>query len=260
MAKKRRPPQIPMRYEAKYLVPEQLTWALREAILPFCRLDKHAEQAPDHQYAICSLYLDTPQREFHQAKVERQQKRLKLRVRTYGELADGPVFFEVKRKVGDLVRKNRALVPREDWMRRLTELLPADASGAERDFRAVMDSKGALPTLLVRYHREAYASVVDDYARVTFDRRLCFQRMDKLQLLGTTGSWIALDDQTNTHGASRQVILELKATLAVPRWMLGIVQRFGLIRTGFSKYCNGVERLWGSSNLLHFGDRTAVWG
>jgi SPX domain protein involved in polyphosphate accumulation len=252
-------PQIPLRYEAKYLIPESLCRVIRNAIAPFCQLDKYGAQASDHQYAISSLYFDSPALEFYRAKAERQYHRLKLRVRTYGEAADGPVFLEVKRKVDQLVRKNRQLVGRDDWAQRLLAGPDADSVGAERDFWSVMQSHAARPTLLVRYHREAYASVVDSYARVTFDRRLCFQPMRDFDLLGRAGSWIYLDDPTLTHGSQSQVILELKATLSVPRWMLSLVQRLGLSRSGFSKYCNGVERLWGDDSMTHWLDRTAVW-
>lgn len=253
------PVSIPNRYELKYLVPDSVSGQVREALRPYCTLDRFAAAAADHQYTITSLYLDTPSRAFHRAKIERQHYRFKLRIRTYGELSDGPVFFEVKRKIGDIVAKNRALVPRGDWVSRLTGANPRDASSAELDFRSLMDSHGAIPMLLARYSREAWLSSVDDYARVTFDRRLVYQPVSSWDLLGRPGAWLAQDDVTATRMVGRATVLELKATRHVPSWMIGLIRRIGLIRSGYSKYCTGVERLWGDDRLDRFDDRAAIW-
>jgi len=252
-------PQIPARYEFKYVVSEQVARAIAAAIAPFCELDRHSAAAPDCQYSITSLYLDSPGRAFHLAKVHRQHKRLKLRIRTYGDEADGPVFFEVKRKVGDVVLKSRAAAPGEGWSDRLIGPQPGSADHAERQFRALLESFGAQPTLLANYRREAYVSTVDDYARVTFDRRLRYQPCSHWELLGAAQSWSAQDDVLATRGTADGLVLELKATRAVPLWMSALVRRFDLMRCGFSKYCTGVERLWGNQDLSRFEDRAAVW-
>ena len=250
---------IPARYELKYLIPERLAAPLREAIAPFCELDRHSAAAPDRQYTITSLYLDSATREFHRAKVERQRRRLKLRVRTYGEDADGPVFFEVKRKIDQVVIKGRAPAPQRSWEQRLLGPPPDDAAPAEVDFRAVLERHAARPTLLARYRREAYVSVVDAYARVTLDRRLQYQSCDRWELTGEARGWSAQDDIRATRGTRAGLVLELKATTAVPLWMTALVQRFELLRAGFSKYCTGVDRLWGGQDLSRLGDRAAVY-
>lgn len=253
------PPKIPNRYEFKYLIPECLTDPIRQAIAPFCELDKHAVGQPKNQYVITSLYLDTPGREFHRAKAERQSQRFKLRIRTYGIRSDGPVFLEVKRKSGDIIAKNRTMVDRDSWSQGLTSELESSAGHAERDFRSLMDSWGAGPMLLARYHREPWVSVVDDYARVTFDRQLLYQPCHRYDLLGEDNGWLAQDDAIATRGSSTGLVLELKSTVSVPRWMIALARRFDLMRMGYSKYCTGVERVWGSESMMRFTDRAAVF-
>jgi len=250
--------QIPARYELKYVVPERLARAIARAIAPYCALDRHSAAQPDHQYRIISLYLDSPGRAFHLAKVFRQYRRLKLRVRTYNEQGNGPVLLEVKRKIGNVVVKGRTSVPPATWIERLIGPAPADSDLAERDFRSLLDRHGAQPTLLVRYRREAHVSQVDDYARVTFDRQLQYQASSTWDLTGPARGWSAHDDVLATHVATG-VVLELKSTQAVPTWMQALVRRFDLIRCGFSKYCTGVERVWNNQNLSRPGDRAAVW-
>lgn len=252
-------PAIPPRYEFKYLVDEQLVPALRSAIAPFCVPDRHSEASADRQYVITSLYLDTPDLAFHRAKVDRQLKRLKLRVRAYGGVSPSRVFLEVKRKHDRLVRKTRALLAHPDWaglLGRDDDLQDVQGAG---DFLAVKRAHAVRPTLLVRYRREAYLSVVDDYARVTLDRRLIYQSCDRFDLIGDEGSWAAQDDALATGLRVPGLVLELKATTRVPRWMTSMVRRLELVQTGFSKYCTGVERLWGACDLRRGFHRQAVW-
>jgi len=55
------------------------------------------------------------------------------------------------------------------------------------------------------------------------------------------------------------VLLELKCTRDVPLWMVGLVRALELRRTGFSKYCSGVERLYGFTSLASHLSQTARW-
>jgi len=44
--------------------------------------------------------------------------------------------------------------------------------------------------------------------------------------------------------------VELKCTTAVPRWMSNLANTLAMSRTRYSKFCNGIERLWGRDTLL----------
>jgi len=249
---------IPERYEFKYVISDALAHAVAAAVAPYCELDEHSALAADRQYQIYSLYLDTPSFEFYKAKELRAKRRLKLRVRSYGAAVEGPVFLEVKRKVGEIVVKSRARLTRDNWLAHVLQPLAPDASRAERDFRSVRERSLAEPVLLVRYAREAYVSLVDSYARVTFDRAIAFQPRSDWNIDGDAIGWRSGDDTLATGSGSR-VVLELKATANVPQWMMAVARRFDLQMTGFSKYCTGVTRLWGRPSTLHGDERVAVW-
>jgi SPX domain protein involved in polyphosphate accumulation len=253
----RAPAHIPDRYELKYVIPESMCAPLRAALRPYCELDRFSAATDDKQYCITSLYYDTPTLLFHRTKQAKQLRRFKLRVRTYGIESDGPVFFEVKRKIGDIVAKARARVPRADWSARLRPQTDDGVGAAERDFTSLLSRHDARPTLLARYHREAWVSTIDNYARVTFDRRLLYQPFHRHDLRGDSRCWRSSDDAMTTRGTSRGVVLELKSTVDVPRWMVALIRRFDLARVGFSKYCSGVERVLRESGSAS-ADRVAT--
>ena len=237
------------RSEFKYLVPEELCGPIREYLLHFCDPDPFTRDAEDGRYEILSLYLDTPRFDFYQAVQDHAPGRFKLRIRTYGTPAAGPVFFEVKRRAKDTIRKTRVRVADPDWSALLADggLPPRRGGGVEdRDgleqFLCLAGLHAAEPKFLVRYRREAYQSPWRDRVRVTFDRRL--------EASGAAGYSFhadappcALDDPISMGLPVSGVILELKFNGAAPAWMEQLVRSFGLVRRGFSKYCRAVERM-----------------
>ncbi|MBZ0120696.1 MAG: VTC domain-containing protein, partial [Sandaracinaceae bacterium] len=107
-------------------------------------------------------------------------------------------------------------------------------------FAHLLAQSGAEPKVLVRYDREAYVSEVDEYARVTFDRRICAAPATDWELSWDRGGWHYVD------GARRNLplsitILELKCETRMPVWMMELVRDFDLRRRGFSKYSSGVD-------------------
>lgn len=244
---------VPDRYELKYLVPEWQTDAIRRAIAPFCVLDPHAARAPDHAYAIQSLYLDTPSRDLYRVSQERRAVRWKARARCYP--GSDTVFLEIKAKDHDMVRKQRARIPAAAWAERLPGPVPWDASPAEQVFRARCERHGLVPTLMVRYQREAWLSTVDTYARVTFDRRIVCQPWREWSLDADEQAWLALDGASCMGGVPRGVVLELKCLSAVPRWLSQLARDLSLSKARYSKYCKGIARVDGRDALLDGPDQ-----
>jgi hypothetical protein len=68
--------EIPDRYELKYLISESKVEAVRRAIAPYCVLDPYSAHAPNHEYGIQSLYLDTEMRDLFRISRERQRSPL----------------------------------------------------------------------------------------------------------------------------------------------------------------------------------------
>ena len=242
------PIDIPDRYEFKYLIPEWQVDVVRRAIEPFCVLDPNSAKTPSHTYAIQSLYLDTANRDLYRISRERRARRWKARIRHY----DGSetVFLEIKNKDHDMVKKPRARIPVAGWVERVHGRLHPDASPAERLFCQRVERYYLVPTLMVRYQREAWLSVVDSYARVTFDRHVVCQPWTDWSLDADPRNWVALDGERSMLGVPQGVVLELKCLSAVPRWLSNVTRTAGLSKTRYSKYCKGVERLFARDTLL----------
>ena len=240
--------EIPDRYELKYLISEAKVDAVRRAIAPFCVLDPNSARAPDHAYAIQSLYLDTETRDLYRVSRERRAHRWKARIRHYD--GSDTVFLEVKNKDNDMVRKSRAKIPAAGWVERVRGLLRKDASPAERQFCQRLERHHLIPMLMVRYLREAWMSTVDAYARVTFDRQVVCQPWADWSLDADPRNWLALDSATSMLTVPQGVVLELKCLSAVPGWLANMTRKVDLQKTRYSKYCKGIDRSFARDTLF----------
>lgn len=225
------------RFEMKYILTPFQAELIREQITPHVRPDPKATNGPG--YDLSSVYLDSPRLELFWSSNVGEAKRYKLRVRTYTENEEDPVFFEIKSRYNGVVLKKRATVAKR-WLRDCLEGRPipdeAVISGDPVEianlelFRTKMEEIGAIPRLHVRYTRDAYMSLDDDPVRITFDHNIaCLPTIgmkDKVRMNGP--GWRFLPDNP--------VILEIKFTDSYPCWVQDLVQRFSLLRDSFAKY------------------------
>ena len=244
------------RHEAKYIIPMSMVPEIREFIMPFCNPDPNGSGNPP-EYVITTMQLDTSNLSLHHAKGEEAIARFKLRARTYGLDGKSPIFVELKRKVKGVVVKSRARIPREKWCKELIlnpyRMLDVEFRSPKEEysfleFVRLTRQIGATPKVLIRYTRESYISHVDDYARVTFDRNLLCQPADTWDNWGEGRRWRQMDTnmvQDKDYHFSG-VVLELKAMSNVPEWIVELVEKFDLARTGNCKYSSsiGIESIF----------------
>ena len=234
------------RYEFKYFVPEDRTEAIRRFLRPYTELDEHARRAPDRRYILYNLYLDTPTLDFYTACLQGEVDRFKLRIRWYDEAAKGPFFLELKRKIRQVIVKDRARLSRDDFRALLRgEPISLPDGPARENLTRFLDQatlRGAVPTLCSRYTREPYESRFGDYARATLDRAMCSQPARGYELPGDPRAWSYVDGAPAMDGVRCAALLELKFTRDFPRWMSDLVGEFDLERIGYSKYVASVER------------------
>lgn len=243
------------RREYKYVISEARARRVQDFIRPFCRIDPFAAQSGGH-YSIDSLYVDSPGLKLYKANEVEDPNRFKLRIRHYPEADDGLHFFEVKRRIRDVVSKSRAKVT-GDWRRVLRNpanlspisFKPKDEEAVRRflDYYTILRCR---PVVHVRYDRQPYFSPDDDYARVTFDRRVRYRPAYDLE--GTHDmAWRRVDDPVAMRetGNESLVVLELKFVAAVvPAWMVRLVEALDLSRGSFSKYGRSVENMLSPSS------------
>ena len=239
------------RREYKYLIDRSTAEAVRAAIAPFCQIDPHAAKSPTRTYTIDTLYLDTADLSLFWANDHEQVDRIKMRIRRYADAPTGPVFFEVKRRINDVIAKSRGRCSPGAWSRLLAEgkaPIPDEITGRDRQaverFLSLARSMHVRPFTLVRYRREPYVSLIDDYARVTFDTHIRAHKLEQLSFEPDGGCWRALDDAVLARSPSSMIVLELKFTNNVPLWLVNVTRRLGLMRGAFSKYGNSIRAIY----------------
>lgn len=232
------------RFEMKYIVSPWQAEVLRNYLSAYLHPDTKAKYG--NRYQLSSVYLDSPQLSLYWSSALGENKRFKLRVRTYTEDPSEPAFFEIKSRFNGVVLKKRAAVKKQ-WIAPFFEgqPIPPEAmltdSSSDREnmelFRRHVQRLGAIPRLHVRYWREAWMSRNDDPVRITFD--------SDIACLPTVGSIdrIRLNGKGWRYLTGNPIILEIKFTDSYPAWVQEFVQRFSLMRDSFAKYCHCVKML-----------------
>jgi hypothetical protein len=232
-------------------VPSQKIAHLRAGLRGIAHLDDHA--GPDGAYTIASLYLDTADHRLFHANARESGDRYKVRVRNYPDTPGAPVFLEVKRRIGDVIRKTRIAISPDRW----PAVLDAPRTPAEVAFVDLCGYRVLGPSTVVRYRREAWVSELEEYARVTFDCAIQAAPPTGWSLDVGGRGWRPIDHPIHTATRRAVTVVEMKFAGAAPVWMHRLIRRLDLRRFAFSKYGQGVESL-----MAPFGQRIAqsTWG
>jgi hypothetical protein len=233
------------RYELKYIVDERQATTLREYMRGYLTPDPHAKPE-DNAYWVYSLYCDSPQLVLYKSSKEGLKNRFKLRMRFYDDDPSHPVFLETKRRLGDVVKKERAGVRRDAAQKyllgnqpKLIDLLPDQdsqkAPAALNTFSQLYHSIGAIGCVYVYYHREAYVAYDNDDVRVTFDRQIRAGYFQQASSLYPPRDGLL----ANIPG----IVLELKFTDRYPIWMQELVRTLNLWRVPMAKYVACLEKI-----------------
>jgi hypothetical protein len=235
------------RYELKYIIPEQLAVQVRKFVLQYLSPDDHTDPKTGAGYPTHSLYLDSADLKLCHATMYGDKNRFKLRLRFYDDDPNTPVFFEVKRRMNDVILKQRAGVWKScvtrllagDWPKRSDLIKPDDRNfKALYNFCDLRDSIRAAPAAYTSYMREAYEPKDSNLYRVTFDRAITAGDYNGSLSVAELERW----SRPQVDG----VVLELKFTDRFPQWMHDCVQTFDLRRTTMPKYVECVAILDGS--------------
>jgi len=203
-----------VRREYKYLLTQAMAQRVQAELVPFCSTDANAQGTRDGAYLVDSVYLDSPDYAFFWATVRQHSQRTKLRVRFYPHDPSGPIYGEVKDRIGDVISKQRVQVSRTDWIQLLKPgQSPKDPQGSK--FWFLCQRLSLRPAAWVRYRRKAFMSMVDTYARVTFDTRIEGMFLDGGYALPNPPVWRSLDPRESLGYSP--VVMELKFLQDVPR-------------------------------------------
>ncbi len=239
------------RCEFKYQITEAVAEPVARALQPYCAPDPFLANG-DPRYTITSLYLDTPGRDLYWATENQHQTRFKVRVRTYGMAADGPVFLEIKRRWGDAQVKSRVQVPASQWQWatepggldkcRAWKLSPKKWQVVE-DFAGLVAGWNLEPAVTVRYDRVPLVGRLDPELRVTFDRAIRAYPESNWHLHADDRDYLPVDFPLAFDAPEPRLVLEIKFDTRFPIWLRDLTTRFELRREAFAKYCSSLLRV-----------------
>jgi hypothetical protein len=230
------------RYELKYLIEEAKALKVRDYVQSYLALDEFGVGTPDFSYPVHSLYLDSSELKTYWHTINGNKNRFKLRLRYYDEKPNSPIFFEVKRRMNEVILKQRAAVRRSAVKEILGGQIPTAAQLMSKEpdhlmsiqrFVELMSSYNAVPKMHIAYMREAWENPNDNAVRVTMDRVVMSapNPTATLPVVSAGGAHCVF---------GKQVILELKFTNRFPNWFRELVETFNVMQGGAAKYAEGI--------------------
>lgn len=242
------------RHELKYVVEEARARAITGFLRGYLRPSTYNRLGPVPGESVISLYFDSPDLLFYRQASCGIKNRVKLRVRFYDNDWDHPAFLEIKRRVSDVICKERTTISRDVVRQLLRHGWPSlthapDESAPDggkqqaamrQRFSYLCSTTLARPVLYVAYFREAFVVADSGDVRVTLDRQIRATQYEGEDRVGVPTRGVALNPY---FLAPDSVVLELKFTGSCPRWMQHMVRTFNLSRRSVSKYCACVEAI-----------------
>lgn len=227
------------RFELKYLLPIEHAGEFKKAIKSFLHVDSFGEEG---QYALTSLYYDTPDHRFYWEKIDGIKVRRKLRIRHY-ETRDAitpetPVFVEIKKRIDRVIIKKRAKMPYKDAVNLCNEgIMPAKFDPKDKktleEVQSMFHTYPLRPTLITSYFRHALIGTHYDLGlRVTFDTNIRFRDHDLDLTSKNRGKFII---------PPNIALMEIKANGAIPYWLTEMIGAHNIRLIRVSKYCAGLE-------------------
>ena len=255
------------RFELKFVVEEARARGVAEFVSSFLSPSPHNAEGPIRGHPVISLYMDSPEFFFFRQSYTGHKNRMKLRIRFYDNEWKRPAFLEIKRRVAEVICKDRAMISREGVRKILTNGWPDHpffpdctdlAHGKRRqdvneDFWNFANTVKANGAIFVSYYREIWESQTDDELRVTFDRYIHGSHYDgsgRLEL--PKRGWRPYLPPYLAPFPKDGVILELKFNDRAPLWMFDLVKIFNLRQTPVCKYsaCIYAQQLHNKRRVL----------
>ncbi len=237
-------PNQRFRHELKYLVKIDEADSFFKDILPYCEYDKHVDET--NSYEIASTYYDTKDLRFFYDREESVGFRRKIRLRTYNKDKKAiALFLEIKEKHKQFVSKKRL---RLKDMSILDSGLAHDKiplsliidnledSAEVREFKYLHNRLEILPIVITRYIRKPLIPKYEDDMRITLDIRIT-----------AGGNSLPVYDEHAEKFIIKpdQGVLEVKSNKGIPIWLHSALARYSFVQTRYSKYCLGVEEMFG---------------
>ena len=228
------------RFEFKYLLPLTTADRLVPELLDYMIWDPYTKD--NGAYDVFSLYYDSPSFKNYYEKLAGILYRSKQRVRFYEPVLSNNkyIFLEIKNKVGDIIIKERTGLSFKQFIKFLKDPLGSLSLNtlndeALRSFVTDMFKLNLNPVVLISYKRKALYDKSNPNFRVTFDYNIKATYPDLKEDLSNLAYKDVWPDI---------VVLEVKYNGLMPYWFYNLINKYKLVRGGFSKYCQSIPKCY----------------
>lgn len=220
------------RYELKYfLTPQQFRSMIKE-MKEHMVFDSYCQKG--QPYMIYSIYFDTADDTLIRRSLEKPYYKEKLRLRSYKmpSVNSDRIFLELKKKVGGIVTKRRAVMRYDEAMRFVaTGEEPVGESYQDRqvieEISDFLSRYTVTPKVFISYERMAFFGKTDPDLRISFDHSILTRR-DHVNLFdGDYGSDLLEDGG---------YLMEVKCEASMPLWLSNQLSCLRTYSSSFSKY------------------------
>lgn len=220
------------RYEKKYLVNESVLNRLLPEI--GSRMSPDAYCADGRRYRVFNIYFDNDTHDIIRHSVSKPYFKEKLRMRSYYPDPDDDdlVFLEIKKKIGKIVCKRRAVLKYADALAFIEKHKYPDRMDYMQtqvlgEIEYFIGKYNVKPAVFICYDRYAYFDNENPEFRLTFDSNIRTRR-DRLDFCSGTDGESLLSE--------KDYLMEIKIADSIPFWLVKLMSEYKVFSTGFSKY------------------------
>jgi hypothetical protein len=155
------------------------------------------------------------------------------------------VFVEIKSRKGPYISKSRFSMdpaalpllvnPLQQSLR--PDSLTAAEVGVYHEVLSLVRLFQLRPVIFIRYTRRSFWAEGDERLRITFDKDLSYDTVNRNCFSPLENSQPILE--------ADQIVMEVKANGSVPLWLLELIQEYECTMVRLSKYCLGVQAAYG---------------
>ena len=234
------------RSELKYFITPEQYQHIRAELERHMVPDRYCK---DHgSYMIYNVYYDTEDDQLIRLSLDKPYYKEKLRLRSYVMPTSGEdiVFLELKKKIGGVVAKRRAVMTyaqARDFLDRgvTPQLRTYEDNQVLREISAFLARYAVVPKVYISYERVAYFDSENPDFRVSFDSNILTRR-NHVSLSGGDYGTELLDTD--------DLLMEIKCSGGIPLWLTGLLSDLKIYKTNFSKY--GTEYKKQMKNAAHY--------
>jgi hypothetical protein len=222
------------RYETKFLLNKTQYHAIIPTLMQHMHLDNFCRD--EREYTICNVYYDTDDSSIIRNSLAKPHYKEKLRLRSYSLLnsPSSQVFLELKKKIGGVVNKRRAVMTLGEaynFLERGIRPQNIDYMNAQvlNEIAYFLRNNVVKPAVYISYDRKALFGKDNADFRITFDHNIITRREDICIEKGRFG-----DDLLEPN----KYLMEAKIFSALPMWLTSLLSSNHIYGTSYSKYGN----------------------